>query len=119
LDKKLDNIIFSQVVPSPWGGMSKEIEMYRTLMDKYHPEKEYSYVSLEGFFIAKMTVELFRRAGEKFTKQDILDEINQLYLEIENNLDTDENNRICHCLNNVYLTFYKDDIFWEIDENYQ
>jgi len=118
LDKELGNIIFSQVMPSPWAGVSKEIEMYRMLMDRYHPEKEYSYVSLEGFFIAKMTAELFRRAGEDFTKQDIIDEIKKLYFEIENNLDMDESKRICKCFNNVYLTYYEDGVFWEIDEKY-
>jgi len=52
LNEKVENIIFSQVVPSPWGALSQEVGLYRKLMDKYNPEKEYSYVSLEGFFIA-------------------------------------------------------------------
>ncbi len=49
LDNRVENIIFSQVVPSPWGALSEEVALYRRLMDEYNPNKEYSYVSLEGF----------------------------------------------------------------------
>lgn len=116
LDYKAKNIIFSQVVPSPWGSLSKEVGMYRQLMDKYHPGRDYSYVSLEGYFIARMTVELFRRVGEKFTKEDFIDEMRKLYIQIEQSQGLDESKRICKCLNNVYLTKYDDGIFWDVNE---
>ena len=116
LNAKLENIIFSQVVPSPWGALSQEVEIYRDLMDKYYPNKEYSYVSLEGFFIAKMTAELFRRVGKNFTKEDFINQMSHLFQEIENNLDTKESKRVCKCLNSVYLTYYNDGIFWETNE---
>jgi hypothetical protein len=85
-------------------------------MDKYNPEREYSYVSLEGYFIARMLVELFERAGEKFTKEDFIDQMAIMYREIENSGALDESQRICKCLNNVYLTYYDDGIFWDVDE---
>ncbi len=116
LNEKLGNIIFSQVVPSPWGALSQEVGLYRKLMDKYNPDKEYSYISLEGFFIAKMTIELFRRVGEDFTREDFIDEMRHLYREIESNQDVEESRRVCKCLNNVYLTYYNDGIFWDINE---
>jgi len=75
LKNKVDNIIFSQVVPSPWGTLSEEVGIYRNLMDKYYPNREYSYISLEGFFIAKMTTELFKRVGKDFTKEDFIDQM--------------------------------------------
>ena len=116
LDEKVENIIFSQVVPSPWGALSQEVGLYRQLMDKYNPNKEYSYVSLEGFFIAKMTTELFKRVGKDFTKEDFIDEMRHLFREIKNNQDVDESRRVCKCLNNVYLTYYNDGIFWDVNE---
>ncbi|WP_024954876.1 ABC transporter substrate-binding protein [Sulfurospirillum arcachonense] len=116
LDKHVENIVFSQVVPSPWGGLSSEVNLYRKLMDKYYPNREYSYVSLEGFFIAKMTTELFKRVGPHFTKEDYIDQMRFLYREIKNNQDVDESRRVCKCLNNVYLTTYSDGIFWDVDE---
>jgi len=116
LDKKVDNIIFSQVVPSPWGALSEEVGLYRHLMNKYNPDIEYSYISLEGFFIAKLTTELFKKVGKDFTKEDFIDQMRILYREIENNQDIEESKRVCKCLNNVYLTRYSDGIFWDINE---
>ncbi|HIP29503.1 MAG TPA: ABC transporter substrate-binding protein [Sulfurospirillum arcachonense] len=116
LDEKVENIIFSQVVPSPWGALSQEVGLYRQLMDRYNPNIEYSYVSLEGFFIAKMTTELFKRVGKDFTKEDFIDEMRYLFREIKNNQDVEESRRVCKCLNNVYLTYYNDGIFWDINE---
>lgn len=116
LDERVENIVFSQVVPSPWGALSSEVGEYRNLMSKYNPDVEYSYVSLEGFFIAKMTVELFRRVGRDFTKEDFIMAMDKLYMEIENSLHVDESSRVCKCLNNVYLTYYEDGIFWDINE---
>jgi len=116
LDSKVENIIFSQVVPSPWGALSEEVGLYRKLMDQYYPNREYSYVSLEGFFIAKMTTELFKRVGKDFTKEDFIDQMRYLYREIENNQDVEESRRVCKCLNHVYLTYYSDGIFWDVNE---
>ena len=116
LDEKLENIIFSQVVPSPWGALSKEVGLYRELMDRYNPNREYSYVSLEGFFIAKMTTELFKRVGKDFTKEEFIDEMRYLFRDIENNQDVEESKRVCKCLNHVYLTYYNDGIFWDVNE---
>ncbi len=115
LNFEAKNIIISQVMPSPWGSLSKEVVLYREIMDKYYLSKDYSYVSLEGYFIAKMTIELFKRLGKKFTKEDFLKEMEKMYLEMESSKDSKES-KICKCLNNVYLTYYEDGIFWEIDE---
>jgi len=116
LDEKVKNIIFSQVVPSPWGALSKEVGLYRDLMDRYNPNRDYSYVSLEGYFIAKMTVEIFKRVGKEFTKEDFIDEMHYIYKTIERNHDVQESERICKCLNKVYLTYYDDGIFWDVNE---
>lgn len=114
LQKRVDNVIFSQVVPSPWTSSSKEVELYRELMHRYNPPKEYSYASLEGYFIARMTVELFRRVGKEFDKDDFIEEMENLYESIKSNQKVKESKRICKCLNNVYLTRYEDGKFWDI-----
>jgi len=116
LNEDATNITFSQVFPSPWSSNSEEIILYRDLMDKYNTRSEYSYISLEGYFIARMSVELFKRVGEKFTKEDFIDEMRHLYSDIESNLPNNESERVCKCLNKVYLSTYKDEIFWDIDE---
>lgn len=110
------NITFSQVVSSPLNQISPEVGLYRDLMDKYYPNKEYSYVSLEGYFAARMTVELFKRAGKNFTKEDFIDEMENLYLHMQATNMIDSTKRACKCLNNVYLTSCEDGIFWDVDE---
>jgi len=116
LHNKAQNIIFSQVMPSPWGALSKEVGLYRRLMDKYNPSVEYSYISLEGFFIAKLTTELFQEVGKDFTKDDFINKMEDLYQKIQNNPNVKESQRVCKCLNHVYLTKYSDGIFWDIHE---
>lgn len=116
LHNEAQNIIFSQVMPSPWGALSQEVGLYRQLMDKYNPSVEYSYISLEGFFIAKLTTELFKEVGKNFTKDDFINEMEDLYQKIQNNPNIKESQRVCKCLNNVYLTKFSDGIFWDIHE---
>ena len=116
LDSNMENIVFSQVVPSPWGALSKDVNLYRELMDKYNSNRDYSYISLEGYFIARITAELFRRVGKKFTKSDFIDQMRLIDEEIKKDKESEEGKKVCECLNNVYLTYYDDGIFWEIDE---
>jgi ABC-type branched-subunit amino acid transport system substrate-binding protein len=115
LKYKGENIIFSQVVPSPWDGKSEQVKFYRELMDKMNPDTHYSYVSLEGYFGARLTVELFKRVGKDFTKEDYIQQMKKLYKEMEKS-KIDESERICKCLNNVYLSEFVDGNFRTIYE---
>jgi ABC-type branched-subunit amino acid transport system substrate-binding protein len=75
------NLINSQVVPSPYDPSLSAVRLYRELMDRYKPMppaglvKEpyeplrYSYVSLEGFLNAKLTVEILERVGKKLDRK--------------------------------------------------
>lgn len=110
LNHEGDKIFFSQVVPSPWDSNSNEVILYRTLMERFHPKKEYSYISLEGYFAARLTAELFQRVGRDFTKEDYMQQMRLLYKEMETTTRK-EDDRICKCLNNVYLSIYEDKRF--------
>jgi ABC-type branched-subunit amino acid transport system substrate-binding protein len=115
LNYKGDGIVFSQVVPSPWDATTNEVILYRTLMQRYNPKKEYSFVSLEGYFAARMTAELFQRVGRNFTKEDYIGQMRVLFQEMQNS-NLAEEGRICKCLNKVYLTEYDDKKFRTIYE---
>jgi ABC-type branched-subunit amino acid transport system substrate-binding protein len=52
----------SQVMPYPWNDTVAIVKEYQHLLGKQTP---YSYMSLEGFVIAKMAVEAIRKAGGK------------------------------------------------------
>lgn len=52
----------SQVMPYPWNDTIAIVKEYQHLVGKQAP---YSYMSLEGFVIAKMAVDAIRKAGGK------------------------------------------------------
>ncbi len=120
LNNKTKNIVFSQIVPSPWTSKKKEVILYRKLMAKYFPDKDFGYVSLEGYFVAKMTVELFKDVGADFTKADFIKEMEKLSNDIKNNYKSSKPSNRCTCLHRVHLSKYEngrfDLIIEDIDE---
>ena len=111
LNYETKHIIFSQVVPSPWKSRKKEVILYRELMSKYFPKSEFGFVSLEGYFAARMTTEVFRDAGADFTKSDFIKAMENLKLEIKNNLKSKKLSKRCGCLQRVHLSRYVDGDF--------
>lgn len=110
LQGRAHNIVFSHIVPSPWKATSNDVILYRTLMQRYNPHKELSYVSLEGYFAARLSVELFQRVGRDFTKEDFITQMRILYKQMKNS-NISEDNRICKCFNKVYLSVYENGEF--------
>jgi len=110
------NIVFSQVVPSPWTSRKKQIMEYRKLMNKYYPDKDFGFVSLEGYFVAKMTTQLFRDVGENFTKSDFIKEMQKIKIKIQNSLRDNNPNETCVCPHRIHLLKYKNQRFESISE---
>jgi len=116
LNFKSKNIIFSQVVPSPWTSGKKQVVKYRELMSKYYPTKDFSYISLEGYFTAKMVVQLFKDVGKNFTKSDFAKAMENLSLNIQYSSRSKKSSDECVCLNRIHLMKYTDKIFEPIEE---
>ncbi|MCF6172330.1 MAG: ABC transporter substrate-binding protein [Campylobacteraceae bacterium] len=108
---EVKQIIFSQVVPSPWNSQKKQVIDYRKLMKKYYPKQDYSFVSLEGYFAAKMTVQLFRDVGKNFTKSDFLRVMHRLSQKINDNSRSINPTDECVCLHRVHLMRYINEKF--------
>jgi len=116
LDYKSKNIIFSQVVPSPWTSRKEQVIEYRELMSKYYPDKDFGFISLEGYFVARMTIQLFKDVGENFTKSDFVREMQKLSLLIDNSKRAGLESDKCPCLHRVHLMAYKNGRFEPILE---
>ncbi|MCX8034308.1 MAG: ABC transporter substrate-binding protein [Thermodesulfovibrio sp.] len=119
-----NNLINSQVVPSYEDIKFPAVRLYRQLMDKYNPvppleliEKDhkplkYSFVSLEGFLNARVMVEILKKMGKEFKREDI-----KKVVESIKNLDIGIDERISfslkkhQALDKVYYTTYKDGKF--------
>lgn len=65
-------LIFTQVVPFPWFGVTPIVHEYRDALKSLEPKAEPSFSSLEGFINAKVLVEALRRAGRKLTSQSFI-----------------------------------------------
>ncbi len=116
LNYKSKNIIFSQVVPSPWTSNKVQVVEYRKLMRKYYPKKDFSCISLEGYFVAKMTAQLFRDVGKNFTKSEFIRQMEKLSLQINEKKRSRSKSQECPCLHRVHLMLYKDSRFMPILE---
>jgi len=113
---KSKNIIFSQIVPSPWTSKKKQVVKYRELMRRYYPNKDFSFISLEGYFTAKMVVQLFKNVGKNFTKGDFIIAMENLSSKIENSMRDKKPSSECVCLNRIYLMKYTNKMFESIEE---
>jgi len=108
---KSKNIIFSQIVPSPWTSKKKQVLKYRELMSKYYPNKDFSFISLEGYFTAKMVVQLFKDVGKNFSKSDFIRAMKKLSLKIKNSAREKKSSNECVCLNRIHLMKYTNKMF--------
>ena len=55
-------LIFTQVVPFPWGMERAVVREYQVAIRKLDPQAQYSFSSLEGYISARVLVEALRRA---------------------------------------------------------
>ncbi len=117
IDYKAKNIIFSQVVPSPWTSDKIQIVKYRELMKLYYPQQDFGFVSLEGYFVAKMTAQIFMDIGKNFTKQDFIKDMEKISKEIQNSARTKNSSSESVCLHRVHLMIYQNNKFELIEEN--
>ena len=115
------NIVFSQVVPSPWTSRKEQVMEYRELMSRYYPKEDFGFISLEGYFVARMTVQLLRDVGENFTKSEFIRQMQKLSNLIDNGKRVDDSLDKCPCLHRVHLMIYKnrrfEPLFGNVDEN--
>jgi branched-chain amino acid transport system substrate-binding protein len=117
LDFEGKNIIFAQVVPSPWTADVDEVEHYRQLMKKYHPDKALNHVSLEGFFAARMIAEVFKAVGPSFNKEQFIKELGNSSRNLDEKAVSINRDERCKCLHRIHLSEYVEDDFFSVGKN--
>jgi ABC-type branched-subunit amino acid transport system substrate-binding protein len=65
-------MIFTQVVPFPWGVVPHVVNEYRTALKRHAPDQEVSFSSLEGYLNARLLVTALRLAGKNTTPDGIV-----------------------------------------------
>lgn len=77
------NMIFAQVMPSPWERKTAITRAYQESFRAYKPKEDFSYGSLEGYLTARALVEALRRAGPNPTRESFVAGIKDTDLQIE------------------------------------
>lgn len=67
-----EGVVISQVVPRPVAASLPVIDEYRTALKKHFPDKELDWVSLEGYLVGRMFVELAKDAGKDLNRAAFL-----------------------------------------------
>jgi branched-chain amino acid transport system substrate-binding protein len=65
-------LVFTQVVPFPWGSTPTLVKEYKEALKAADPGAEHSFSSLEGYLSAKVLVEGLRRAGPRPGREDLV-----------------------------------------------
>jgi ABC-type branched-subunit amino acid transport system substrate-binding protein len=78
LGKEAHGIIFTQVVPFPWGATPPVVAEHKAALKAAAPGAEPSFSSLEGFISAKVLVAGLQRAGPRLSREDLIAGLEQL-----------------------------------------
>jgi branched-chain amino acid transport system substrate-binding protein len=77
-ESKARGVVISQVVPYPYSATLPLVGEYQKLMKQHAPSEPLSFSSLEGFVVAKITVEALKRASPKPTREKVLKALNNM-----------------------------------------
>ena len=78
LNGDTNNVIISQVLPLPWDTSHLAVKEYHEIYNKYNLDKDYNFISFEGFLAAKLVVKALEKAGKKLTRENFLEAFNKL-----------------------------------------
>ncbi|WP_373288313.1 ABC transporter substrate-binding protein [Chelatococcus reniformis] len=70
-----DNVVVTQVMPFPHDRSIKIVASYLDALKRSSPEAEPGYVSLEGYVVGRMVIDVLKRTGPDVTRQGFLDTI--------------------------------------------
>lgn len=73
-----ENIVVTQVVPSPYSDRFQTANHYMQLSAKYLPKEDPNYVAFEGFLNAKVIVQALQGAGRDLTRTAFIQELRSI-----------------------------------------
>jgi len=117
LDKKMQNVLISQVVPLPWNSSNESVIEYQRIYKKEFPSKEYSFVSLEGFLSAKLVVSAMQKSGKNIDRKNFINAFRRLDKSIFGDMEISFGKDDNQALDSVYITKYENDAFVQLSKS--
>jgi branched-chain amino acid transport system substrate-binding protein len=112
LNTNTQNLIFSQVVPSYMNTNIPVVLEYQTLMQKYYPNAELGFLSLEAFLSTKVLINAISRIQGDITREKFIYMLETTPTKLLEGIDI--NFEKTQLLNSVYLFEYKNNQFIEL-----
>lgn len=75
LRRETENIIFSQVLPSPFERNLKIVKNYSKAMREFQPEEPLSYISFEGYIAGRFFIEVIKGVGPSLNREKFISHI--------------------------------------------
>jgi ABC-type branched-subunit amino acid transport system substrate-binding protein len=116
LQNDTKNVIISQVVPLPNDTTNQSVKEYQEIYSKYYPNKEYDFVSLEGFLSAKLVVEGLKKSASRITRSRFISAIESVEANKFENIEISLSKENHQAMNKVYLSIYEKNSFRLINE---
>ncbi len=111
-----DNLIVSQVMPSPNAVNLPFVKQYNELMHKYFPSKPLTFPGIEGFVNAKVMAEGLRKSKDLFDSDSLVNALEGLKnYKLSPNLSISYGPRAREGLSTVYLTQIRNGKFHVIE----
>ncbi|MCP3874099.1 MAG: ABC transporter substrate-binding protein [Desulfobacteraceae bacterium] len=77
LRNSTENVIISQVFPSPFNKNLDVVNNYFDAMEKFHPEQELSYITFEGYIAGRFFIEVIKGIDKNLTRKKFIQHIEQ------------------------------------------
>ncbi len=116
LDSKMQNVLISQVVPLPWNSSNKSVLEYQNIYKKQFPNKEFTFVSLEGFLSAKLIVSAMKKSGRDVDRENFIAAFTKLDKSSLADLEISFSKYDNQALDKVYITKYENNNFVEVSK---
>lgn len=108
LNGNTSNVIISQVVPLPWDTSHLAVKEYQEIYNKYNLDKDYNFISFEGFLAAKLAVKALEKAGEKLTRENFLEAFSKLDKNALDGFDIHFSKNDNEALDEIYILDFVD-----------
>lgn len=108
LHESSEGVIVSQVVPFPFDTKNHLVKAYQTAMKSYDPESSFGFVSMEGYIVGRLTIDVLKKINGPITREAFLDTLYKTGIFSLDGTKLSYSNKNNQGMNKVFLTVLND-----------